>query len=1210
MKAIDFLKQDSAEAFLKSSPVEKPVATPDFSQPIPKGLEEPGLVQPVYDPIDTFIDAFTLGGPTVVKQLIKQGPKILAKQAAKEVATGAGVGAGMAIADELGGGEITKFLAGLGGGTITSAGITAARQGIIRALLKKGVPKDTVELQADNLVQKYVKTSLETADTNESAKALRQKYERYSKLISEHERPGYEQWWEDALRIREMKRLGSAIPIEGKPLRAEEYLEIKTPRKGFEKTAPDLARPTAPYLVQPAGQNFIEQAQALVSRTPEKLAKAVGKPKQIDTLRQMGKKTERELVEGIVQDAVEQPKKLAELARSKGKLKLAEQLESQAIENGMKIKTADGEIADNAVDRVLQPLRGERGAITIQEPKAKKIAREMAEDPDIKAVSSLIGKEKKPTVFETLAKANQKLFDRFAPIKKVSKQAYEEALTYSSHKDAINEGLERLKDSMKKVSDQPDLFGQYMLAHRAKTRLGAGITTAITEGKADRAIKKIEKIFVDNGYSLKDVHEARDAFQKWTHDEILKPMRDANIISDEAYNAIKDKNKWYMTFDVLDHMPDDLDKLPVRGEWFSVGKNKVIMRMRGTEKQIAEPLEATIRKMIQARNTIARNNIASMLVETPGVARIRANSIKEFKSLKNAVGPGYVPKRDEDVIHRLINGKAETYIVDKTIADAMKNLSPKSAFKSVMAINSVFRQAATTVYLPFTISNMFRDAFMAYTTAPVYKATRPDQFAVDWVKGALEGVKHEFLGKSKLAKEYIEKGGSFGWVGHIRTARDGKAIVFKSKSGKDVVANIIKFPKHIRNLLEKISSSVELAPRLGVYDRAIKQGLSKREAALLARKSTIDFNRGGITVKQLNQWIPFLNARVQGRLNVAEALGVMGGGTTAQRLARFKQTAPKIFTAVIIPGMATYAYNRYYYPEQHDDIPEYIRQNYYPIIIGEETGRTGEKEPKYLVIPKGDVGQVFWNPFEYALDSAYGRDKSGFNKWAINFLSDVSPVDFAREGQVSPSKMLSSVSPPFVKAVVEPITNYNLYKGRAVEPDWMRQKYPEELRAYDWTPESYKVISQKLKDYTGSTISPLKLQNIASNLLAGYGREGLSIQAMIGSLTGRIVRTQGGEIRNRATETIKDMEQGYKTARAFAEQAVLSGNRKEAADIMNAWNASLERNLSEYNKEFSKYDLQDRGKLRQSLFFSFRKKLNVMKKKKDTRSYIEKKLRK
>lgn len=837
--------------------------------------------------------------------------------------------------------------------------------------------------------------------------------------------------------------------------------------------------------------------------------------------------------------------------------------------------------------------------------KAKKFTRTLLANPEWAKVNGTIGKESKAfSLSGLLGRFNTAFFDRFSRMKMFSEKTYVAARVFSAYKDEAVIKFNELKEAFKPVKDDEVLVSDYINAHRMLSRAKSGIQNpdGVTAAEAQIAIRQIERYYESFGKNVDDLRNAKDAFNKWTDDYILREAFESGVISKAGYEAIKKGNKFYATFDVLDHLPDDLQRMtgmPAK-EFFSVSGQKVIQKMVGTEKQIRDPLEATIKKFTEAQALFARNKVANTFIDDPAAKefiRPVASSKKEFAIMKekglNPVMEGAWDKSRFDTVNRMKNGEVERYLTDKEMADAMKQLTPFQAPKAIQAINSLFRKAATTVYIPFTISNAFRDGLMAYTTSPVYKTKDLPKFTKDWVGGFWEGMKHEFAGASALTEEYIKSGGGFGYVGNLREAQLAKKAIFE-KTLKGKAWSVVKSPF---DLLEHISATVELAPRLGVFKRAKMTGLPPGDAALMAKQATIDFNRGGTYTKIANQFIPFLNARVQGRVTVAAALKRDPKGTLS-----------KIFTATVLPGMAAYAWNRLYYSKEYDDIPEYIKQNYFTIITGTETNKeTGKEVPTYIVIPKGDVGQLSWNPLEYGIDTMLGKNPETVKAFLVNYLSDLSPVEFARRGEVSLSKAAGSLLPPIVKGFAEDWANLSFYRGTEIVPYYMGKSKPPELQYKENTPEFYKWLGEQ----TG--IAPLRLQNFASNILAGYGREGLSPSSMMRGLKGRLVKTTGGAIEQRAWTTIKDIEQGYIYIRAYAQEMVKDGDIEGAVNIIRQWNATLPDIVEKFNDEFSQYGITDKGGIISSYGFHKRKVANILrrsKKKNITKeSPLDKKLR-
>jgi len=843
----------------------------------------------------------------------------------------------------------------------------------------------------------------------------------------------------------------------------------------------------------------------------------------------------------------------------------------------------------------------------IKPASVKRFAQTMKSNPAWAKVVSGIKKEGAtlPTLSGIITKLNVGLFDRFAVLKKVTPKTYEAARKFSSYKDNTVIKFKELQVALRGLVDKNEfIFTSYIKAHRDLTRAERGFANpgGVTLDDARQAIKEIESHWVKRGKNIEDLRDARDLWNQWTHDHILWEAKENGIISAAAYDDILKNNKWYATYDVLDYLPENVHNLPAMSatEYFNVLNQNIIKRLKGTERQISDPIEATVRKFANAQGTFARNKVVRMLVEDPQMQpllqRVAMNP-KELKKMREAgldpILNGTWNKKYFDSLGSFKDGELERWLVPRELADAMKQLTPYQAPRFIQAYNAVFRAAATTLRLAFAIGNAARDAFMAYTTVPVYKWHHIlGGFQKDWVKGAWQGILHE-VGRPSLVDDYIKAGGGFGYAGAEAFERGRPAIRKAQLFEKSLIRKGITVITSPLTLMEKINSVIELAPRLGTFERAMRVGSSIDSAAMMARQATIDFNRGGIWSKMVNQFVPFINARIGARVVMYEALKNNP-----------KQTLAKAAVLTVPAGLGLYAWNRLYYGDLYDDIPEYIKQNYFTFIYGQTKDEKGAIVPKYFVVAKGDVGAMAWNPIEFALEQEWKKDPSSVTKFFINALSDLSPVEFAHEGRISLSKAGGGLIPPIAKAPIEDWANLKFYQGTEIVPHYMGKTKPPELQYRDTTPESYKWLGKKLG------IAPLRIQNYMSNVVAGYGREGFSPKAMLDGIKGRIVKTQGGAVQQRAFIAIKNMEVGYTTARAYAEELSKDGQRSDAIKLLREWNRGFMKVIDEYNVEFKKYGFQDRGPLRKSYTFTADKILNILAKRtKKERPAIEKRVR-
>jgi len=79
----------------------------------------------------------------------------------------------------------------------------------------------------------------------------------------------------------------------------------------------------------------------------------------------------------------------------------------------------------------------------------------------------------------------------------------------------------------------------------------------------------------------------------------------------------------------------------------------------------------------------------------------------------------------------------------------------------------------------------------------------------------------------------------------------------------------------------------------------------------------------------------------------------------------------------------------------------------------------------------------------------------------------------------------------------------------------------------------------------------------------------------------------------------------------IAKELIKNGKRRAAHKLMQEWNKGLNAQIRKFNEKFKKYNIQDKGGLKKSYFFTPLKKKYILKKKAGKgRDYLEERLRK
>lgn len=601
--------------------------------------------------------------------------------------------------------------------------------------------------------------------------------------------------------------------------------------------------------------------------------------------------------------------------------------------------------------------------------------------------------------------------DRFTPIKNLTTNViaktgreisfevdpYVAARLYQGVNGKVQNTLDTMGQSIKLAGDfgtqgQQNL-SMYLAAQRMSERAGRGIANprGITREGADDAARLLE---------TPQIKEAADGIKKIT-DDLLEQSYKSGIISREGFDAIKANNQSYIPFDVLEHMDDGIDSVNKASGGFSVSEQTVIKGLRGTDKDIADPLEALTRKVMQTTKLVERNEVAKKVAN---LAKIEG--VEDVKIIDKDTPL----EKGNDAFHVYEDGQKVSYQAPKDVIEAMKGMNRQEAdlvTGMVGAVNNVFRQSVTTLNIAFSIPNVFRDVQDAQLIS------KHGFMPIDWAKGLADTI-----GKGKMYKQWRQDGGAFST--YVSQATSARMTV------KDISEGVGK--KRIRTILnplrlfETIGSYSEEATRLAVYRGALKKGESRKFAAYDSRQATVDFAKSGSKMKVANLWVPFLNARLQGTLNIPRVMKERPG-----RLA--------LRSAFLVggPAVGSYLYNREF--PSYYEIPQWEKDANFIIMNGTYTNEAGEEMPSYYKIPKGHIGRIVANPLENFMVMQDSESSEEWDKLALKLASGASPISFDDEGEFSATAALSGVFTPLLKVPIEVhFANKDFFTGRDIVP--------------------------------------------------------------------------------------------------------------------------------------------------------------------------------
>jgi len=230
--------------------------------------------------------------------------------------------------------------------------------------------------------------------------------------------------------------------------------------------------------------------------------------------------------------------------------------------------------------------------------------------------------------------------------------------------------------------------------------------------------------------------------------------------------------------------------------------------------------------------------------------------------------------------------------------------------------------------------------------------------------------------------------------------------------------------RHPLQFLEHLSSTMETATRLAVYQQRLKEHsgeaipwhIASQLAALDSRDATIDFARMGKYGRILNKLSPFWNAQVQGldkmaRTFVKDPTGTMLRGTMM----------------LTVPSMALYALNAD--EPWYQRLPSWQKNMFWVFSVND--GETIYRIPKPF-----DWGMLFASLPERMADDMMIKDPVAMKNWASMFSQMMVNVDVTQIKEGNIGSLLSTMPmPPIAGSVAALVSGYDPFtQAKIVSP--------------------------------------------------------------------------------------------------------------------------------------------------------------------------------
>ena len=628
--------------------------------------------------------------------------------------------------------------------------------------------------------------------------------------------------------------------------------------------------------------------------------------------------------------------------------------------------------------------------------------------------------------------------------------------------------------------------------------------------KVDDMLVKTRELYVSYGLEDRDTVQGwADMFQHYV--PLMREDHDGGMGIGQGF-SIKGREAKHRTgstravADVLANIATQRERAIVRGE-----KNRVAVSLAGLVKLNPAPDFWTLDKIPQERVL----NEKTGQVETREVPNYRTRDNVIIAKIKDSNG---------NVKERAIvlNERDERAV---RLAKSMKNIDIPmlEGWLGTAAAVTRYFSAINTQYNPvFGAINLIRDvgagALNLSSTALKGKegvVTNPKRIA-SAVKGIYSDARKDRKGQvgtspwAQLWEDFTEQGGQTGYRDMFKTSNDradamqsvmdptswteGKWGQFFTAKGalKVPLVTAQKAATPLFNWLSDYNLAMENAVRLSAYKEALDSGMSKPQAASLAKNLTVNFNRKGAYGAQAGALYAFFNAATQGTARIGETLTRRDPATGKYSVS---DMGKKIIGGGVMLGvMQAVALAMAGFDD--DEPPEFIRER--NIIIPLMDG-------KYVSIPMPLGFHVIPNIGRIATETVMGRRGS-----AVEAVIDLMGITFEAFNPIgSAGWSMQTVAPTILDPMAAIIENKD-WTGKPIAKEKFSNTDP--TPGFDMAKDNASTIATGIayainlatggSEFTSGKISPTpdQLDYLWGQVTGGVGRETNKIYQSVESM--------------------------------------------------------------------------------------------------------------
>lgn len=614
-----------------------------------------------------------------------------------------------------------------------------------------------------------------------------------------------------------------------------------------------------------------------------------------------------------------------------------------------------------------------------------------------------------------------------------------------------------LKDILKPIEEGGALqdLSLFLISKRSLELSLRDIKSGISMTDAKQTIVDVKK--AHPGIDFEKVSEDLYKYQ----DALMNYAMESGLIEEKAIAAMRQANKNYVPFF---RVMEELQSRGFMGRGFG-NISKITKRIKGSDREIINPLESIVKNTYAIINAAERNAVAISMINLSKMhyelgrmfeklpkplAPVQVNVGEVMEAAFGKLGVAMLPPEiqsafDEKVVTIfkpsffspkgeltvLVGGKPQSFKVDPDIYRAMQSLDREqiSTLTKILSYPAKFLRAGATLTIDFMVRNPARDQITAYFYSKYGFVP-----VIDLARGI-----YSLVGKDSDYWLWRMGGGEHAAIVSMDRASISNNLeeLLASKGARGM-----KYIKNPLEALQILSELGEAGTRLGEMKKALKKGADPVQAAYAAREVTLDFARIGSKTQSVNMLVSFWNANMQGTDKMVRSMKENP-----------YRTILKLLIGAALPSILLYLAQKD--DDKWKEIPQWQKDAFWIIIVGDKIFRI----PK----PYGP-GQIFGSLPERILESVHREDPEKIGVLFRTIAQGLNP----------------GIIPTAFSPWIENLTNYSFFLDRPIISD-SKEDLPAEAQYTEYTSEFSKEIGKWIN------YSPIKIDNVIRGYFAGLG---------------------------------------------------------------------------------------------------------------------------